>query len=93
MMLNLSFDELDQLSYTELQITPALAPPGITSNLVDPPSRANVLITVASVLFGLMIVFYLSRVYTKLLVVGKVTLDDGEFQSNYDIGTNLVEAY
>ncbi|KAF2240117.1 hypothetical protein EV356DRAFT_11124 [Viridothelium virens] len=60
-----------------LQHIPALPPPdGVTPNFVDPPTRSTLLVTVISVLFGLMFIFYLSRVYMKLMIIGEMTLDD-----------------
>ncbi|KAI0966398.1 hypothetical protein F4678DRAFT_484239 [Xylaria arbuscula] len=46
-------------------IPAAMAPPGITSNLVDPPSKAHTLTVLDSVLFSIMAIAVLIRFYIR----------------------------
>ena len=58
--------------------TPALQPPpGLKPNFLNPEDRGPKFVTAATVVFILMVLLYFNRVYTKLLLLRKVSLDDG----------------
>ncbi|KAI0410417.1 hypothetical protein F5X98DRAFT_386111 [Xylaria grammica] len=60
-----------------LATTPAgVPPPGVEPNFVNPPSSANVLIIVGTILLIIMLVFASIRFYVKVIVRRKVTADD-----------------
>ncbi|KAJ3571854.1 hypothetical protein NPX13_g5237 [Xylaria arbuscula] len=60
-----------------LATTPAgVPPPGVEPNFLNPPSSANVLIIVGTVLLVIMLVFASIRFYVKVIVRRKVTADD-----------------
>ena len=65
------------------QITPEMLegpammpPPGVIPNLVDPYTAGPILISVSSVLVGLMILFVFNRLATKAFVTRKFQWDD-----------------
>jgi hypothetical protein len=63
--------------------TPAFPPPeGVTSNFVDPPSRARTQLDVSSAVLALVVPFILNRVYVKLVLQKRVTWDDGTVAPN-----------
>lgn len=74
---------LSDLSPEELQYlakTPAGEPPnGILPNLIDPPTNIGPLYAVSSLLLALSIIFACSRVFQKVKITRKVTLDDCMF--------------
>ena len=73
----LSPDELAQIPPSVLNTLPALQPPaGVQPNFVNPENRGYIQTTVASVLFGLMVCLFANRIYTKLVVVRKLSWDD-----------------
>ncbi|QSZ32014.1 hypothetical protein DSL72_001583 [Monilinia vaccinii-corymbosi] len=58
--------------------TPAIPPPeGVTSNFVHPHSKGSTQITVTSAILGIMLLFFINRLYVKALLTKKVTWDDG----------------
>ena len=58
--------------------TPALKPPpGLKSNFLDPEDRGPKFITAATAMITVMVLFYFNRVYTKLVLLRKVSRDDG----------------
>ena len=60
-------------------VTPALAaPPGFTSNLVNPPSQAYVTIVVQIVLLLLVTPFVFVRLFTRYYVLHGLWWDDGK---------------
>ena len=57
--------------------TPAGVPPlGVRPNFDNPHSERATLISVASVLLALMLVFVIARIFTKIKIVGKSSPDD-----------------
>ena len=71
-----------QIPPDELQQLPALAPPpGEVPNFDDPENRGPILVAVSSLLFALMLLLYLNRIYTKLFIIGSVSLDDRKILS------------
>ena len=72
--------DLSDLTPQELQYLakmPAGAPPqGMTPNFHDPPTNYGPLYTVSSLLLALSIFFASSRVYQKLRVIRKPSIDD-----------------
>jgi hypothetical protein len=66
---------LQQLSHT-----PAIpAPQDVVSNFTDPYTTKNVQIISTSVILVLMLCFFFNRVYTKVLLMKKLTWDDGNY--------------
>ena len=62
-----------------LASTPAgVPPPGIKPNFTNPHGNGAALISVASVLLVLMLVFVSARVYTKIKIIRKWSPDDCE---------------
>jgi len=62
---------------------PALIPPrGEVSNFENPPSRERIQFAVTSTALAFAILFFLNRVYAKLMLMKKVTWDDGEYPVN-----------
>jgi len=56
---------------------PALsAPPGVRSSFVNPENQNQVFYIVTSILFGLMVILFLNRVYSKLFMIRKYSWDD-----------------
>lgn len=53
-------------------------PEDITSNFVDPETRTVLLVSSASALLGLAMLFYINRIYVKLWLMRRVTWDDGK---------------
>ena len=69
---SLTTQELDALSDV-----PALSPPpGVQSNFVNPENQSLSFYIVTSILFVSMVIFFLNRVYTKLLIIRKYSWDD-----------------
>ncbi|MCJ1382008.1 hypothetical protein MMC17_005120 [Xylographa soralifera] len=69
---SLTPEELNALSHV-----PALAPPpGIESNFVNPQNQSLSFLLVTSTLFGVMTIFFINRIYTKVLIIRKYTWDD-----------------
>jgi len=60
-----------------LELVPAHQPPnGTKPNFANPPSRGDLQVQITSVVFGLMMVFFLNRAYVKLWLMRKVSWDD-----------------
>ena len=60
-----------------LSDVPALSPPpGIQSNFVNPQNQTLSFLLVTSILFGMMGIFFVNRVYTKAFIIKKYTWDD-----------------
>lgn len=58
--------------------TPAIpAPMNVLPNFVDPETRKNTQVVTTSVILAFMLIFFFNRVYTKLFLMKKLTLDDG----------------
>jgi hypothetical protein len=58
--------------------TSAIPPPnGVTPNFKNAESRGSLQIAVTSVLLGLMILFFINRIWVKLFLNKKVAWDDG----------------
>ncbi|MCJ1243743.1 hypothetical protein MMC30_000940 [Trapelia coarctata] len=56
---------------------PALSPPpGVQSNFVNPENQNQIFYIVTSILFGIMVVFFLNRLYAKLVKIRKYSWDD-----------------
>lgn len=71
-MRDFSPESLDVLSNS-----PAIQPPaGVESNFSNPENRNPLLLVVTSLLFGIMGIFFLIRVYTKSFIVRKYSWDD-----------------
>ena len=51
-------------------------PPGIIPNFENPENRGPLLVKVGAVLVGLMMVFVMNRVYTKVWIARQVMWDD-----------------
>jgi hypothetical protein len=65
-------------------VRPAGIPPPHAQTAADVASdkvQETILISVTSVLVGLMWLFFLNRVYVKLLLIRKVSWDDGGYLS------------
>lgn len=76
---SLSPEEYAKIPPSVLNTLPALQPPaGVESNFVDPENKGYVQISVATVLFSLMVCLFANRVYTKLFIIRKVSWDDCE---------------
>ena len=76
-MSKISPSEISELPPSILNTLPALQPPaGIKSNFVNPEDRGYILDTVSTILFCLMVCFFVNRVYTKLCIVRKAGWDD-----------------
>lgn len=74
----LTLAELLALPPAILDTIPALAPPeGLQSNFVNPQSKGYILNAVATFLFGLAVLFYAVRVYSKTRIVRMTSWDDG----------------
>ena len=57
--------------------SPAAAPPpGVIPNMINPPSTGYLLISVESILQGLMMCFVFNRIYAKAFIARKWTWDD-----------------
>ncbi|OJJ98505.1 hypothetical protein ASPACDRAFT_1857760 [Aspergillus aculeatus ATCC 16872] len=54
----------------------ATPPPGVTANLVDPPSDGNILIIVGTILMSVMFVIAGLRFYTRICIRRKMSADD-----------------
>jgi len=54
----------------------AKPPPGIVPNFVDPYSSGPILISVGSVFVVIMLAFVCVRIYTKVRIVRRSSLDD-----------------
>ena len=75
----LSPDEVAKLPLSVLNTLPALLPPvGVKSNFINPEDIGYVHVSVATVLFCLMVCFFATRVYTKLFIIRKMGWDDCE---------------
>ena len=62
-----------------LNSIPALAPPdGVVSDFDHPESRGHIFVIVATLLLALMVVFFVNRIYTKVLIVRHFSWDDCE---------------
>lgn len=88
----LSPSELAKLPPSVFDTLPALSPPpGVESNFVNPEDRAYILNSVATVLFCLMVCFFVNRVYTKLFIIRKLGWDDRKYASRpvFQIDTRL----
>lgn len=73
---------VESLPESFLEKLPALnPPPGLTSNLVNPPDKGPAVAAVASVFAGLAFALVLVRIYSKCFIFQKWTWDDGEFQA------------
>jgi hypothetical protein len=71
---------LANLTPAQLAMIPAGSPPpGVTPNLINPSSDGYILLTVGSVMMGIMLIFAGLRFYTKIFIVKKLTLDDCMF--------------
>ncbi|KAI9643444.1 hypothetical protein NHQ30_008063 [Ciborinia camelliae] len=58
--------------------TPSIPPPdGVSPNFVDPHSKGSTQIAVTSVILSIMLLFFINRVYVKVVLMKKVTWDDG----------------
>ncbi|MCJ1437582.1 hypothetical protein MMC27_006969 [Xylographa pallens] len=69
---SLTPEELNALSNV-----PALAPPpGIESDFINPQNQSLSFLLVTSILFGIMTIFFLNRIYTKAFIIRKYTWDD-----------------
>ncbi|MCJ1285460.1 hypothetical protein MMC26_004800 [Xylographa opegraphella] len=69
---SLTPEELNALSSV-----PALAPPpGVESQFVDPQNQTLSFLLVTSILFGVMTIFFVNRIYTKAFIIRKYTWDD-----------------
>ena len=76
---SLSPEEYANIPPSVLDTLPALQPPtGVESNFVNPENKNYVQISVATVLFSLMVCLFANRVYTKLFIIRKVSWDDCE---------------
>ena len=53
-------------------------PKGITSNFTDPENQNLANVVVTSVLFGIMILAVLNRIYVKSFIIRKYSADDGQ---------------
>lgn len=72
-----SASELPEIPLSTLSTLPALElPPGIQPNFVNPENRGFVFVSVGTILFSLMALFYLVRIYTKILIIRKAGWDD-----------------
>ncbi|KAH8889142.1 hypothetical protein GQ53DRAFT_723925 [Thozetella sp. PMI_491] len=70
-------DALANMTPEQLAAIPAaVPPPGVQSNLIDPPSKGPVLIIVGAVFVGIMMIFSGMRFYFKAIVRRKMTPDD-----------------
>ncbi|KAL9593770.1 MAG: hypothetical protein Q9219_007391 [cf. Caloplaca sp. 3 TL-2023] len=83
---------LSELTPEEIQYlakTPAGVPPdGIIPNFINPPTNIAPLYAVSSLLLALSIIFACSRVFQKVKVIGKPTIDDYQNGSITNFLTN-----
>ena len=64
----------------QLAMTPAgMPPPGVVPNLVNPSTRAPILLIVGSILMTFMLIIASMRFITKIYIVRHTTWDDCEF--------------
>lgn len=63
-----------------LAIKPALnPPPGVTSNFINPETRANEFVITVSIALAVVLVFVSLRLYAKIWVTHSAGWDDGSF--------------
>ena len=73
----MTLGNLSDIPPSVLDTLPALQPPaGVQSNFVNPEDRGHVCTAITSVLFAFMLCLYANRVYTKLVIIRKVSWDD-----------------
>ena len=85
-------DTFAEIPPSILGTLPALQPPaGVKPNFVNPEDKSYIQISVATVLFCLMVLLFANRVYTKLVIIRKSSWDDCECAPRLEeqIGTKL----
>ena len=70
-MVNIDLSQFDN-------VPAGMPPPGVTPNLIDPPSRAALPKYFALTTLPLMLVFLFLRLYTRVAITRKFGIDDGE---------------
>ncbi len=71
---------LANLTMAQLAHIPAgVPPPGVIPNLVNPYSEGYILITVGTIMMGIMFVFVAMRLFVRLKIQRKFTPDDCEY--------------
>jgi hypothetical protein len=66
-----------QIDYSKIPLVPP--PPGVTPNLIDPPSLAPTILITGIVFLILATSFFLVRAYSKLWISRNWGMDDCEF--------------
>ncbi len=71
---------LDEATLKLLAMTPVKMPPeGVTSDFVNPPTRAALHVWTTSVFLAIALIMYANRVYVKMRLMRAWTWDDGGF--------------